>query len=320
MIITYLNQDNALKKSENYVLDESTIWIDLFNISDDEERLVESFLGIDVPTLEEVKQIEVSRRLYVENEALYITTVQLTVAESDIPTTHSVTFILHKHRLITVRYTELKVFSVFANKLGKQLINCYYTADDIFLELLRSVVERLADILESIREEIDLCSKKIFAKNMPNEKVEYREILERIGCSGDLLSKSRESLVSLMRAVHHVLQSSDFCCDEQKMICLQTIFTDINSLSDFAHFLSGELNFILDATLGMIAIEQNDIIRIFSIVAVLFLPPTLIASIYGMNFDFMPELKYHYGYPIAILLMLLSIFLTYKFFKNKKWM
>ncbi len=320
MIITYLDQNNSIQRSNNYILDQSTKWIDLFCSTKEEAALIEKFLGINIPDQEEMSQIEISERLYVEGKTLYITIVQLVTLESSFPEAHAVTFILHEDRLITVRYNEFKAFAVFNNKLSKSTVDCKYTSHEIFFALLRNFVGILSDTLEYISVEIDSYGRKVFNNDIQsNDRFNYAEILKKIGQQGDLLSKSRESLISLTKAINYALKFPTFNQDKDSALVLETLSNDITSNIDFAQFTSGEVIFILDATLGMIAIEQNNIIKIFSMVSIFFLPPTLIASIYGMNFSIMPELKLPYGYPMAIIAMLLSIYITYKYFKKKKW-
>ena len=161
-------------------------------------------------------------------------------------------------------------------------------------------------------------------KQNPRKGVNLQELIERIGEEGDFVSKMRESLVSIGRAVAF-MQAVEDQARENKQVKenkarIKILQRDIVSLTDHATFLSGKISFLLDAVLGLISIEQNGIIKIFSVAAVVFLPPTLVASIYGMNFAFMPELQWQFGYPFAILLMIMSAVLPYYYFKGKGWL
>ena len=320
MIITYLNQNNKIERSTEVILDPSTLWIDLVNMSREEEKLIENFLGIDIPSKEEMEQIEVSRRLYVENAATYFI---MSLINHNITTiiNHSVTFILFNNVLITVRYNEeLKSFNSFGQKLVKNQNN-YIEAKEIFLELLTIIIEILADILQDVRQNIDKLNREIFLTDTSaEEKTNYAEVLKKIGQQGNFLSKTEESILSINRVINYSQQSNQFAKNEPQILRLATMLADLNSIAEHANFLSGSITFLLEALLGIIQLEQSNIVKLVSIVSLIFLPPTLIASIYGMNFEIMPELKQWLGYPITLLIMLISGWLPYKICKKKKWL
>lgn len=320
MIITYLNQNNKIERSTEVILDPSTLWIDLVNMSREEEKLIENFLGIDIPSKEEMEQIEVSRRLYVENDATYFI---MSLINHNITSiiNHSVTFILFNNLLITVRYNEeLKSFNSFGQKLVKNQNN-YIEAKEIFLELLTIIIEILADILQDVRQNIDKLNREIFLTDTSaEEKTNYAEVLKKIGQQGNFLSKTEESILSINRVINYSQQSNKFAKNEPQILRLATMLADLNSIAEHANFLSGSITFLLEALLGIIQLEQSNIVKLVSIVSLIFLPPTLIASIYGMNFEIMPELKQWLGYPITLLIMLISGWLPYKICKKKKWL
>ena len=320
MIITYLNQNNKIERSTEVILDSSTLWIDLVNMSREEEKLIENFLGIDIPSKEEMEQIEVSRRLYVENDATYFI---ISLINHNITSiiNHSVTFILFNNLLITVRYNEeLKSFNSFGPKLVKNKNN-YFESKEIFLELLTIIIEILADILQDVRQNIDKLNREIFLTDTSaEEKTDYAEVLKKIGQQGNFLSKTEESILSINRVINYSQQSNKFAKNEPQILRLATMLADLNSIAEHANFLSGSTTFLLDALLGIIQLEQSNIVKLVSIVSLIFLPPTLIASIYGMNFEIMPELKQWLGYPITLLIMLISGWLPYKICKKKKWL
>jgi len=301
------------------------VWIDLLSPTAEEENLVENLLATSIPTRDEMHEIELSSRLYQENGSVYATATILTQADTTQPEAHDITFVLSNHWLITVRYSDPQPFKVF---LGRSSITSSetYRGNAVLVGLMEAIVDRTADILENVGHSIDEMTKKIFrshiqgADERAKEKPELDEMLRQVGIKGDLISKTRESMISINRLLGFISQTSYFKAGSEEYNRVQSILRDIQALSDHASFLSNKVNFILDAILGMISIEQNAIIKIFSVAAVVFLPPTLVASIYGMNFSIMPELKWNLGYPFAIVLMILSAYLPYKFFKSKGWL
>lgn len=298
------------------------VWVDLLNPTHEEEVDVERLLGTEIPTREEMHEIELSSRLYQENGALHATATLVTQADTEEPETHAVTFLLVKQCLITIRYVNPRPFRMFISRTGKMEL-LQYQGSTVFTGLLELIVDRLADILEMAGHNIDGMTRKIFRPKLNregDERTDFQALLQEIGINGDLISKTRESMVSVSRLLSFILQAPQFRHGTDEHGRISTLLRDIAPLSDHANFLSNKVNFLLDATLGMISIEQNAIIKIFSVAAVVFLPPTLVASIYGMNFHLMPELDWHLGYPMAIILMILSAFLPYKYFKRKKWL
>lgn len=306
--------------SENQALLKEAIWIDLLIPSKLEEAMIEDALGIEIPTREEMVEIELSSRLYKENEALFMTASMTAQSESADPKLDPVTFILTQQQLITLRYIEPQSFKLVIAHL-KKLDVPYHSAVAILIELLDATLDRLADILELVSRRLDEYSKTIFRLGSnASIKLDYRHLMQQIGANADLNTKARESLVSFNRLIAFFLQTTGAKMESEWQARLTTLNQDIPSLSDHADFLSSKVNFLLDATLGMVSIEQNNIIKIFSVAAVIFLPPTLVASIYGMNFQFMPELSWKYGYLLAIGCMALAAWVPYKFFKYKKWL
>jgi magnesium transporter len=298
---------------------DSAIWFDLIQPTQTEDKLVESVVGISVPTREEMQEIEVTSRLYVENGARYMTATLMCQSDTDTPKTTAVTFILSGHRLITVRYDEPRPFMIVGSKLAR-VCPAGINGESVLMELLDAVIDRAADILERIGAEVDRVSRDIFEPET-DETRSHQEILKAIGRKGDLTSKVRESLVSIGRVLLYLANEADsmrWAKDIRSQ--LRGMQRDVQSLSDHASYLSSKITFVLDALLGVVSIEQNNIIKIFSIAAVVLMPPTLVASIYGMNFKHMPELDWQLGYPLAIVLMLIAAALPYVFFKWKNWL
>jgi len=220
-----------------------------------------------------------------------------------------------------VRYDEPKPFSLIAAKLARTC-PANITGDGILLELLDGVIDRCADILERAGADVDSVSSQIFEPSAERGHARsYSQILLTIGKKGDLTSKVRECLVSIGRLISFVLVETDtgrWSKDQKAQFKTQQ--RDVASLTDHASYLSNKITFVLDAMLGVVNLEQNNIIKLFSVMAVVLMPPTLIASIYGMNFKFMPELEHHYGYPLALLAMVFAAIGPYLFFKWKRWL
>jgi magnesium transporter len=298
-------------------------WIDLFQPTRDEEKLVEQCLGIEVPTREEMQEIEPSSRLYQERGATFVIANVIYQADSEVPGITPVTFVLAGNRLVTIRYAEPKSFRTFSAHSERQPLLCA-TGAGTLIGLLDAIVDRIADVIERTAADLDTLSKTVFARHSgPAARrartSSFEEVLRQIGHKQDLTAKARDSLVSLGRLLAFVSLAPELKGKEVKAH-LKTLTRDVSSLTDQTGFLSNNINFLLDAAMGMINIEQNAIIKIFSVAAVVFLPPTLVASIYGMNFQHMPELEWALGYPWAILLMVLSAVLPYWWFKRKGWL
>lgn len=293
------------------------IWYDLLTPTPEEIKHIETLLNLHIPSLEEMLEIEESSRLYEANKIVYMTSTIVTHADMETATLAPVSFIMTKTALITVRYNDPKPFQVFAKKILK---NGYHQAETVFLGLMDTIVERMADILEMNASDIDLISKQIFTDQKLRGQIHMQEILQHIGEAGDLNSKVRASIGTLDRQLIFYLNQTFEDTDKKFHTKLITIQKDIKSLSEFLSFLFHKIDFLLNATLGYTNIEQNNTIKILSVAAVIFLPPTLIASIYGMNFQTLPELNWRFGYPLALALMALSTFIPYLYCKKKGWL
>ncbi len=315
----------AVSGLEAVARDQDHFWIDLVTPTTEEDHAVEEFLGISVPTREDMKEIESSSRLYNEDGAEFMTVVAVAKLHLDDPVKTQATFILMPNCLVTVRYSELMSFTHFIQSIDKKNGATCSTSEGIMFEMIESMIDRIADSLEDLGDEIDGLSSEIFKTKKVSVKRKtgmLQSAIRRIGLKGDLLSMLRESLASISRLLsHHNPDGPDdqkpAKASRSRMVMLNR---DVNSLNDHASFLSTKMNFLLDATLGMINLEQNQIIKIFSIAAVVFLPPTLIASVYGMNFKFMPELEWIYGYPVAVTLMIISGIIPLVYFSKKGWL
>ncbi len=315
-----ISNSKLLEGSDILLGDAKLVWIDIMSPTKEDENKIESFFSIDIPTREEMHGIEISSRLYKENSALYLTATLITQIDANNTETHSVTFILKDNVLITLRYSELKSFDVFLNRISKKQDCDIKTNFDVLMGIMDSIIDAASDSLKIIGTGLDGISKSIF-RAFPEDqgkKGNLQNILGKIGKLGDLNGKFSESLLSLSQLFIYLINLSGSKQFYKKAIDTHT--KDIESLITHTNYLSTRVNLLLDASLGMINIRQNAIIKIFSVASVVFLPPTLIASIYGMNFDFMPEVKWTYGYPFAITLMCLSAVLPYYYFKKKGWL
>jgi magnesium transporter len=300
---------------------ESVVWIDLFNPTVEEESLLEAALGVDIPTREEMERLEVSGRLYREDDAVVMTATLPARTDSDDLLMEAVAFVTAAGKLVTVRYHEPRVFKTFPQRASTSNVNCP-NGETVLVALLEATVDRMTDILERAEEEVDAISRAIFRSEQPRHASrDLMTTLQLIGRKGDLCSNIQVSLLSLQRLSGFFTQVlADFPNRKELRGRVRTLEHYLESLSDHSAFVSQKVTFLLDATLGMINIEQSNIIKIFSIAAGVFLPPTLIASIYGMNFSFMPELSWRYGYPLAGALMLASALLPFWFFKRRGWL
>lgn len=299
----------------------SVVWFDLLAPTEAEETRLESVIGIDIPTLEEMAEIEDSSRLYREGADIYMTATLPAKVTTGHPTAAPVTFILTGNRLVTVRYETTKAFETFPTRAERIDLGCS-DGTTVLLALLDGVIERIADIVEATDREIDGLSHEIFRRGNETERThDYRAVLQGVGKQGDMLSRLLASLVTLERLVAFLgVVKHKAAGGEDVRGRMKSLTRDIRFLSSHTSFLAQKVSFLLDATLGMISIEQNAIIKIFSVAAVIFLPPTLVASIYGMNFVIMPELNWYYGYPLAIGLMVASAVVSYLVFKTRGWL
>lgn len=303
----------------------SVVWIDLLNPTPEEDREVEQLLGIAIPTQAEMEEIELSARLYHEDDAEYMTMTGLVKLDTDEPLKTALTFILKGKTLVTVRYAEPKPFLVYLARARKPKGVPCGSGEQVMLGLVEAMIDRTADALERVGNEIDQISRDVFSKKTDSAKKlqqDLRSIVERIGAKAELLTMAQESLVSISRltAYHIAIDETPGTSGRDTRQLIKLIQRDALSLGEHARALSTKINFLLDATLGLINLEQNQIIKIFSVAAVVFLPPTLVASIYGMNFRYMPELEWYVGYPFALGLMVLSAILPFLYFKRRGWL
>ena len=302
------------------------LWIDLLHPTPDEDRFVEKIVGVSIPTREEMEEIEMSSRLYSEDGGEFMTIASLVHLDTDAPLVSPITFVLKGQILVTVRFAEPRPFLAFSTRAQRPGTLNVSSGESIMLGLLEALIDRIADALERVGAKIDTISREVFHQadvTGGRKGSDFRSVLVEIAQEGDMLSLVRESLVSMTRLLtYHTAVTDDAnkkaIKDTRQRI--RSIQRDISSLTDHSTYLSSKVTFLLDATLGLINLEQNKIIKIFSIASVCLMPPTLVASIYGMNFRHMPELKWVIGYPVAIVLMLVSAIIPFIYFRRKGWL
>jgi magnesium transporter len=302
------------------------LWLDLITPTREEVHFAEHLLGLSIPTQEEAQEIEVSARLYHEDSAEFMTMTGVSQLESEAPMTTPISFILKGETLATIRYAQPKPFFTYATRAQKTGAVPCINGEQVMLGLVEALIERMAEALEKTGRNLERLSRQVFRYKPPggtaSKSRDFQAIIEEIGARGDLLAMVRESLVSLNRllAYHNTTGKAADGPNKDAVAWVKDMLQDVVALSDHATYLSNKTNFLLDATLGLINLEQNQIIKIFSIAAVCLMPPTLIASSYGMNFRHMPELEWLFGYPYALALMLITAIIPFVWFKRKGWL
>src|SRR5437868_7425324 len=298
-------------------------WIDLEEPTNEEEQLVERCIEVDVPTQDEMSEIEPSSRLYEQNGALYMTVSVLFGVEDGTPSSTPIGFVLAGNRLVTIRYATPKPVRAFADHVYRDP-ELARDAPTVLVRLLDAIIDRLAGELERVGADLEQLSGQVFQKDVEERRIpaeKLTRLLTSIGRTQILLTKIRYTAVSASRMLSFLAGSKRLheVAAEDARHHLASLTTDVTSLSEHASFLADNLTFLLDASLGLISIEQNAAMKLFSWAAVVFLPPTLIAGIYGMNFKHLPELNWWFGYPMALAMMLASAVLPYFYFKRRGW-
>ena len=315
--------DGGVIEAKAEKIPDGATWVDLEEPTEDEEGLVERCIRMDVPTESEMAEIEPSSRLYEQNGALYMTVSVLYGVEDGEPTTSPISFVLSDKRLVTVRYATPKPIRAFSEHARRdpELVRDAPTA---LVRMLDALIDRLADELEAVSSDMEQLSAHIFHKKMEDRRIpaaRLTALLTRIGRLQTLVTKIRYSAVSTIRMLSFMSGANRFneAAQSDMRHHLTSLSTDATSLSEHASYLSDNLTFLLDASLGLISIEQNAAMKLFSWAALVFLPPTLIAGIYGMNFRHMPELGWIYGYPFALTLIFLSAVVPILYLKRRGW-
>ncbi|HEX5361178.1 MAG TPA: magnesium/cobalt transporter CorA [Fluviicoccus sp.] len=289
------------------------MWVDLINPTDEERDWIRIAYAQELPTIDDLYEIEASSRFYENDYGLHISSYFLNYADNN-PENISAAFIFNGVRLFTLREEELAAFRLFRMRARKGLVNIN-NSKSILLGLFETKVENLADILERVHADLEETSRQVLG-NAENDDME--SLLTNIASQEDINGKVRISMIDLQRMLYLLLRAGVLNSEQSER--LRDIIRDSESLIAHSTFLFDKIKFLLDTTLGFINVNQNKIIKIFSVASVMFLPPTMIASVYGMNFEMMPELKWHLGYPFGLSLMVLSAALPFLYFRRRGWL
>lgn len=309
------------------------VWVDLSFPLAAERQAVEEALGIALPSKSDMQEIEASSRVYTDGRAQVMNLLMTVGVDSGSPSAVPVSLILMPERLVTVRYADPHAFRTLDIACSRNPPGA--SAAMLLVRLLENVVDRTADILERMSTDIDGLSVLVFGLDKPASlrlsTADLQTILRRIGETQLVLNKVHDSLVTLLRSasflqIGHLdragTEENGLRAKPDRVVkdSMKSLSRDIMSLNETSGFLTKNVGFLLDAALGRISIEQNSIVKIFSVAAVIFLPPTLVGTIYGMNFEMMPELKWAAGYPMALAMMVLSAVVPYLYFKKRGWL
>jgi magnesium transporter len=319
MLKAYRLQNGGLKGTEileGAPIASESVWIDLLNPTGAERQAVNALLAMEMPTRADMEEIEVSSRLYTEDGGVFMTALVLSHAETDRPMADVVTFVLARDKLITIRYIDPQAFRTFAARCERTMVAAP-RAEGVLNALLDVIVDRMADVLERVGADVEAISREIFASH--GDRRDFQAVLRRLGAKHDLTGKMRECLLTMSRMLTF-LSAADTKAAKDARAHVKTLARDAQSLLDHSSFLASKLSYLQDATLGLINNEQNNIIKIMSVAAMVFLPPTLIASIEGMNFRYMPELAWSGGYIFSLVLMVVSAVVPYIWFKRRGWL
>lgn len=315
MITAYVYENRKLAIRELGVDDSlppATIWLDLYRPEDEERAWLASFSKEELPDEEDMNEIEASARFYQNSDGLHINSLFPQRVGQEVRAVN-VSFNLREHFLVTMREEDIGLIRLLRNylRLGRLDVN---SPSDLFIELFTLKVDYLSDLIEDVYTVLDNVGREVF------ESEELDDVFKMITMQEDSNGKIRLSLLDTQRSLRYIQRYYRRNLSDDEMKELREMLADIESLMPHSQFIFDKLNFLLDAAMGFSGLQQNKIIKIFSVAAVVFLPPTLIASSYGMNFSDMPELRWEYGYPLALLLMIASAAGTYLFFRLKRWL
>lgn len=308
-------------------LPEGVIWIDLIEPTEEEVRHVEKLVSLSLPTLDTLSEIETSSRLYTEKGARFMSAPLVSKSTTSSPDVSPVGFVLTRETLITIRYAEFSAFNTFFGRMTRD--GAFHRSScGTFVGLIDAIIDRMADTLEHVGDDLAILSRRTFRtepreieqmRPLVRESADMRVILRRIGRAGDLASTIRDSLLGINRMIAYMGSLADEWTPVEVKPFLKSLREDALSLNDYVNHLNNKVQLLLDATLGLISIEQNNTFRILTIVSVVGIPPTLIASMYGMNFRHMPELNWAWGYPWGLGLIALSAIIPLVWFKFRGW-
>lgn len=307
-VITDLSEFDGNEEKKSKV-----VWLDMVIPTQDEIAFVESEFDVEFPTKQESEEIEISSRYWEEGKKIEVNSYFL-ISDDESAHNETVSFILQGNLLISIRYKELRTFEEFSKRFyyaPREFKNGYY----IFSQLFDIRIDSDTDIIEKLSRDISKLRKHVFTDYTNDDE----DILEKISSFEDLNMKIRENLTDKQRILTSFLKSNKYD-DSSLRNDIVIMLKDIKSLIDYTEFNFERLDYLQNIFVGLLSIEQNKVIKIFTIVNVIFLPPTLIASIYGMNFKILPELDWEYGYLFSLILMVISAITPIAIFKKKGWM
>jgi magnesium transporter len=300
------------------------LWLDLLDPTNEETARVENKFSLKLPSREELSEIESSSRISEEDGVLFLSMPSFWHAQMLDEAPSPIGFVLSKSVLVTIRYTKLRSFDSVAAKFSKS--HAPASSIETFAAIVDEMVDLSADLLEGIAAELDVVSRSVFLKNSRRSGKIIRsnealhDTLIDVGNAGERLSRIRSSLLSLQRIIPFVSEPKRDWITNNIHSRLKSAQMDLVSLTDYETHLSGNTQFLLDAVLGLINTKQNDIFTVLTIVSVVGVPPTLVASIYGMNFKNMPELDWSWGYQFGLALIALSTILPILWFRRRGWL
>lgn len=289
------------------------LWIDLLHPTADEVAYISKTFKLDIPTKEEREEIEQSARYWEDNSSITINSYFLMRTAQLELKNETVTFLLHDKILFTIRYGDFKVFDEIQQRVLANPKN-FENGADVFSKIYEVRVEKDADMLENVGHETRILRKEVFNK----DQADYNNILQRLSNLQEINMSVRDSLFDKRRAITALLKSDKISSTIKKDINI--VLKDLNSLVEFTAVNMNILDNVQSLFTNQINIEQNKIIKLFTVATMAMMPPTLIGTIYGMNFKNMPELDWDFGYPIAIAIMIISTILPVIYFKKKKWL
>ena len=320
-LITQQGQLIDWQEQKPHPLPDNLVFLDLLNPARVEEVEAEQWLEYQLPTREEMQEIEESSRLYTEKGALYMTAWFPVGLDTPEPDTTAITFVVSPDTLTTVRYADPQSWRMLPDQIRRQCTTPV-TSDAVFLLLLELIIARIADTLQSVETDLRNVSRDIFRVNAHKTdgsggQCDLNEVIKLLGRRNALVANLRECLVSIARMLQFFLSNAAPWMKGELAAQFRTAARDVKSLDDYTNQQTQEMTFLLESTLGLINIQQNQIIKIFTIAGVIFMPPTLIASVYGMNFEHMPELAKPWGYPAALVAIVIAGILPIFYFKKK---
>ena len=324
MLTIYRDEGGTVRQSTaEGDLPPGVIWLDLLEPTDEERQFVETRARVRVPSRDALSEIEASSRLISDHGTLYLSTPVVARGDTEDATLSPAGFIVSEKLLVTVRYTALSTFDAVAERVRTD--DTLTSAMGVFVALLEAIVDRGADVLERLGAEVDRISRSVFRGDPsdPRHAVRktdtLRQTLSKIGVIGDRGSQARDVLLGVGRIAGFTNDICDKWMPPELHSRLAAVSKDITSLNDYEAHLAGKIQFLLDAVLGYITIEQNDLFKVLTIASVVGIPPTLLAGVWGMNFKAMPELDWHYGYPLALVVIVLSGVIPLVWFKVRGW-